>query len=137
MVFLMHVAVALAGVLIPLAIALLRSSLVATEFEYSLLQLPNWIWTLYDLVWRGTTGGVGPYTPLLILFLGGVVWLLNLLEASIEVQKVRTVAPQRVIEDEAALHPAPAPQPKNPWDEGAERVQGSGFRVQEADDATN
>jgi hypothetical protein len=41
----------------------------------------------------------------------------NLIQAAREVEHVRLLAPRRVQEDEAALHPAVAkPVKKSPWD---------------------
>jgi hypothetical protein len=142
-VFLMHVVVLLMGIFIPMAILSLQFGINAYEFAYGPLQLTNWWWTVLELLWTGTSGPVGEYIPLAVLVLGGVIFLANLVDTATEVEKVRTVAPQRVLEDDAAQRPAPAPKPKNPWDDGTggktgengegERVQDSGFRVQGAD----
>jgi hypothetical protein len=142
-VFLMHVVVLLMGIFIPMAILSLQFGINAYDFAYSPLQLTNWWWTMLELLWRGTSGPVGEYIPLAILVIGGLVFLANLVDTATEVEKVRTVAPQRVLEDEAARRPVPAPKPKNPWDDGSQetrdrdqeegRVQGSGFRVQQED----
>jgi hypothetical protein len=141
-VFLLHLVVLLAGVFVPLAILSVQYGVSGSDFDYGPLQLTNWWWTLGDLMFRGTGGSVGAYVPVVILAVGGVFFLINLIETADEVEKVRTVAPQRVLEDDAAGRPA-IRKPKNPWDEGegkgesvqgsgfGERVQGSGFKVQE------
>jgi hypothetical protein len=49
---------------------------------------------------------------------GLVVFLINLLVAAGEVEHVRQQAPQRVLQDEAELHPRPSEKKKrSPWDE--------------------
>jgi hypothetical protein len=134
-VFLLHLVVLVAGVFVPLAILSLQYGISGYDFDYTALQLTNWWWTLGELLFRGPAGPVGEHMPLVILALGGAIFLINLIDTSAEVEKVRTVAPQRVLEDDAAKRPV-IRQPKNPWDEepvGGERVQGSGFRVQEAE----
>ena len=118
-VFLMHVVVLLMGIFIPMAILSLQFGINAYDFSYGPLQLTNWWWTLFELLDNGTSGPVGELIPVAIVVLGGLIFLANLADAAGEVEKVRTVAPQRVIEDDASLRPVPAYKPKNPWDEGA------------------
>jgi len=48
---------------------------------------------------------------------GALIFLANFLHLSREVQHVRQAAPQRVVEDELALHPGlAAPKKRNPWE---------------------
>ena len=120
-VFLLHVVVVLAGIFIPMAILSLQYGISAYDFAYSPLQLTNWWWTLLELMWNGTTGPVGVMIPLAILTLGGLIFLINLFDTSAEVEKVRTIAPQRVLEDDAARLPAAVHQPRNPWDDPGDK----------------
>lgn len=142
-VFLMHVVVALMGIFIPMAILSIQYNLSAYDFAYSPLQLTNWWWTLFELLWNGTSGPVSGYIPLAVLAIGGLIFLVNLADASVEVEKVRTVAPQRVLEDDAARRPAKERTPKNPWDDAEAAGESersveewrldTGFGVQEDD----
>jgi hypothetical protein len=143
-VFLLHVVVVLAGVFVPLAILSMQYGISGYDFEYTPLQLTNWVWTLAEILDRGTAGAVGEYLPFVILAVGGTIFLINLIDTSSEVEKVRTIAPQRVLEDDAAKRPV-IRLPKNPWDDGKvggekvqvsgfeERAQGSEFKVQEGE----
>ncbi|MEX2026008.1 MAG: hypothetical protein WEH44_01885, partial [Pirellulaceae bacterium] len=117
-VFLMHIVVLLMGIFIPMAILSLQFGINAYDFSYGPLQLTNWWWTLMESLGRGTTGPVGEFIPLAILVIGGLIFLANLVDTAAEVEKVRTVAPQRVLEDDAARRPIPAHKPMNPWDDG-------------------
>jgi ABC-type transport system involved in multi-copper enzyme maturation permease subunit len=132
-VFLMHVVVLLVGIFVPMAILSLQFGINAYDFSYGPLQLTNWWWTILELLWRGPTGPVGEIIPLVVLLIGGLIFLANLVDTAGEVEKVRTVAPQRVLEDDAAQRPVPVPKPKNPWDDGTgvERSQASGVGDQE------
>ncbi|MEX2310614.1 MAG: hypothetical protein WD738_23810 [Pirellulales bacterium] len=113
---LIHFLVLLAGSGIPTAIQLMSVEL--RYVEYSLLQITNPIWSLKHLA----DGGAPPERDVLILLVPTVAFcmlLLNLRGVVRELQAVRISPPTRVLEDEAALHPAPPPQPANPWDEQA------------------
>jgi lipid-A-disaccharide synthase-like uncharacterized protein len=88
-------------------------------FTYSLIQIPNWCWTLYDLGRNGVTP-VTTTAAVTIGIVGGLIFLINFLLAADEVQHVRQAAPLRVIEDELALHPeATVRRKRNPWDDAA------------------
>jgi hypothetical protein len=83
---------------------------------YTLLQLPNWVWTLYEVYNRTTFTGLE--LSAFIGLVGTLIFLINLVVAAREVEHVRTAAPERVVEDELAQHPDYAPKKKkNPWDE--------------------
>ncbi len=88
---------------------------------WTLLQIPNAVWTLVEVCF-----GNGPVQiEVLLLALGGgaiLVWLLNLLPLLDELRQVRVAPPQRVqAEDEAIAAEFAVPDgPKSPWDEGAE-----------------
>jgi len=111
---LIHFLVLLAGSGIPTAVQLMSVEL--RYVEYSLLQITNPIWSLMHLA----EGGVPPESQVLILIIPAAavcVLLLNLRGVVRELREVRVAPPPRVLEDEAELHPAPAPMPTNPWDE--------------------
>jgi hypothetical protein len=112
--FLCQVITILCGVLFPLLIQALISWGDYTTFEYSLLQLTNFFWTLYEVL--NTSGFGGSELAVLVGTVGGMIFLVNLLVAAREVEHVRQAIPQRVVEDERALHPT-APRKRNPWDE--------------------
>ena len=114
--FLCHVIVACGGVLFPLLIQAMVSWGNYTNFEYTLLQLPNWIWTLNETIERTTFGG--GELAVIVGCAGAAVFVANLITAAREVEYVRLQAPQRVIEDDLALHPQVVkPVRKSPWDE--------------------
>ncbi len=116
--FLVQIIVALCGVLFPLLLQAIVSWGDYTTFGYTLLQLPNFFWTLYEVIERSSFGGTE--LALIIGSIGGVLFLINLLVAAGEVEHVRQQAPQRVLEDERQIHPQPAERKKrNPWDEEA------------------
>ncbi|HEX5104444.1 MAG TPA: hypothetical protein VFV87_11565 [Pirellulaceae bacterium] len=84
--------------------------------SYSLVQLPNWVWTLYEV--HEQTVFSGWELTATVASAGLVIFLVNLVVAAREVEHVRAAAPQRVIEDELAQHPELSPRKKkNPWDE--------------------
>jgi hypothetical protein len=112
----------LCGALFPLLIQLLVSWGDYTTFSYSLLQLPNFCWTLYEVVTTSAFGGDD--IALIVGSLGGVIFLINLLVAAREVEHVRQAAPARVLEDERLLHPKPEQRRKrNPWDDAVAKPQ--------------
>jgi hypothetical protein len=114
--FLAQMVVAVAVVLFPY---LLHAVSVWGDFSgsyYTLLQLPNWMWTLLEIV-DGSTGS-GVWAAVIVASLGSLIFLLNLIVAAREVEHVRTAAPRRVVEDELAAHPqAEQAKRKSPWDE--------------------
>jgi hypothetical protein len=114
--FLCHIIVATGGVLFPLLLQALVSWGNFTSFEYTTLQLPNWIWTLYETIDAPGTGL--PQSAFLIIgAFGGAMLLVNLVVTAREVEHVRLLAPRRVQEDEAQLHPqAVKVVKKSPWD---------------------
>jgi hypothetical protein len=114
--FLCQVILATSGVLFPLLLQALVSWGDYTSFSYSTLQLPNFFWTLIEVV-DGKVGN-GPELALVVASVGGLIFLVNMVVAAGEVEHVRQQAPQRVLEDEAQLHPRPQDRKKrNPWDE--------------------
>jgi hypothetical protein len=112
--FLIHVLIVLAGVGVPLTIQLTSRAL--RNSGYSLLQVSNPIWSVYESIERG----LGPTEALVLLLtvpgFAIAMLLLNMKSIAAELLRHRVAAPARVLEDEAELHPEPAPQPTNPWD---------------------
>jgi hypothetical protein len=113
--FLCNIILITGGVLFPLLIQALISWGNFTDFDYTPLQLPNWIWTLGETI-DGPVGGLPLYAWMIIGIGGSVLFLINLVLTAREVEHVRLQAPRRVQEDEAALHPQPVRVKKSPWD---------------------
>jgi ABC-type transport system involved in multi-copper enzyme maturation permease subunit len=114
--FLCQVIVASGAVLFPYLLHVVSVWGDFTNSYYSILQLPNWIWTLYEVVERTTFGGME--LAIFVASAGASIFLINLIVAAREVEHVRTAAPERVAQDELALHPEQSPhRKKNPWDE--------------------
>ena len=68
-------------------------------------------------VLRTGSSGTGTLAVLFVGPIGALIFLANFLLLSREVQHVRQAAPQRVVEDELALHPElAAPKKRNPWE---------------------
>jgi hypothetical protein len=113
--FLCHLILITGGVLFPLLVQALISWGNFTTFEYTALQMPNWIWTLVELVDK--PAGLPTYAWVTVACVGLGLFLVNFLLTSREVEHVRLQAPRRVQEDEAVLHPQPAKAAKkSPWD---------------------
>ncbi|HMC12175.1 MAG TPA: hypothetical protein VKH44_12830, partial [Pirellulaceae bacterium] len=112
--FLCHLVVVSGGVLVPLFVQSAFSGWNYSNFNYSLLQLPNWAWTLTEII---RARGTGPLAVGIVAPVGGLIFFTNFLLASHEVQHIRQSAPHRVLEDEAALHPLATRKKRNPWDE--------------------
>jgi len=115
-VFLCHFSVVCLAVAVPLILQAFISWGDMSTFDYSVLQMPNWSWTLYEL----SDNSPGPGAPVgLAVFAAGVLmFLVNLAVASREVENVRQATPKRVIEDERELHPQPEERKValSPWD---------------------
>jgi len=86
--------------------------------DYTLLQIPNWMWTLVEAgagnIWAT------PAAPILVLLGAATIFLVNLIVAAKEVEAVRQEEPERVRQDEVELHPELAPKEQkqtSPWDE--------------------
>jgi hypothetical protein len=111
---LIHTLIVLAGSGIPTVVQLM--SVEMRYVDYSLIQITNPFWSLHHLA----DGGIPQYGTVLILVVPAAavcILLLNMRSVVRELQAVRIAAPARVLEDEAALHPAPPALPTNPWDE--------------------
>jgi hypothetical protein len=114
--FLCHFLVISGGILLPLFGQAAVSHWNYSNFNYSMLQLPNWAWTMEEVLRTGASGaGLG--AVLIVAPVGALIFLANFLLLSREVQHVRQAAPQRVVEDELALHPElAAPKKRSPWE---------------------
>jgi hypothetical protein len=114
--FLCHFLVISGGILLPLFTQAAVSHWNYSNFNYSLLQLPNWAWTMEEVLRTGAAGaGLG--AVMIVAPVGALIFLTNFVVLSREVQHVRQAAPPRVLEDELALHPQlTAPKKRNPWD---------------------
>jgi hypothetical protein len=81
---------------------------------YMLMHITNPVWTLEQVI-NGTT-----YLETLLVVVPAVglaVFALNLPAVIREVRQVRVALPERIIEDEALLHPPAEPRRESPWDE--------------------
>ena len=109
----LQISLMLVGIGVPLVIQLMSPTL--RSMDYTLVQITNPIWTFVEIV-EGPTmydmilGIAVPLVGLLIFLSYGVMQVLG------ELRQVRILAPPRVLEEEALLHPAPEPQPLSPWD---------------------
>lgn len=85
---------------------------------YSLLQAPNFVWTLEAVLYPNWATGDTAALIVLLPVMALVVFILNLPGIAREVRYVRIAKPKRVAEDDAAhLPPPPTPLPESPWDE--------------------
>ena len=112
---LIHFLLVLAGSGIPTAIQLTSVELRYAP-EYSFLQITNPIWSLIHIA----SGGMVSETQVLLIVVPTAavcMLLLNLRGVVRELQQVKIAPPPRVLQDEAELHPPPAPLPASPWDE--------------------
>jgi hypothetical protein len=113
--FLCHILALTFGVLIPLFVQGAIAGWNYSDFDYTPLQLPNWVWTMGEALERGA-GTTALFAATIVVPVGMVIFFVNFALAAREIQHVRQAAPVRVIEDEAALHPT-QPKKRNPWDE--------------------
>jgi hypothetical protein len=116
-VFLLQLVVVTMGALIPFLLLTIQTIGDPVAWQYSGLQLSNWIWTIGELTWPSTRITI-PWYISPTIFLGGCfIFLLNLLSAAVEVEQVRTLAPARVLQDDLSQRPLEPKKKKNPWDE--------------------
>lgn len=116
-IFLLQVVVALMGALLPFLFLSIQTIGDPSGWYYSEWQIPNWFWTMYELTWPTTRVSVSWIIPATIFAVGAFVFLLNLYDAAHEAEQVRTLAPTRVQQDDAAQQPSAPRKKKNPWDE--------------------
>jgi hypothetical protein len=104
----------LAGFGIPYAVKSMSIDL--RDADYSYLQVTDPFWSLYHVA----NDRVAEDTYTLAFIIPGAalcILLANMPAVVRELQQVRIALPQRVVEDEAELHPSPEAQPANPWEE--------------------
>jgi hypothetical protein len=120
--FLLQLVLVLLASLAPLVV---QFSLLYDD-DYTVLQITSPIWTLKETAEGNILSHESkflfwtfPVVPVVLVGAAGVMALLNLIISSSEAAEERQAAPQRVLEDEVALHPErqPRPQKLSPWDE--------------------
>jgi len=111
--FLLQIVLLLLASGIPQFIVLMSSSRYS---GYSFLLVSNPVVTLFTLIDDGAMAIDAPAVTLAVGAAAMVVFLLNLRSVAVELSLQRTALPQRVVEEEAELHPPPAALPTSPWD---------------------
>lgn len=112
--FLIHVILFLSAIGVPTVIQMTSREL--RNSGYTLWQMTNPVWTLSELARRGPSSVEGEVLILVLPAAALIALLLNMRSIATELLLQRTAIPVRIIEEEAELHPAPAPKPTNPWD---------------------
>jgi hypothetical protein len=110
---LLHLLLVLAGSGIPTSIQWMSLELQSEVYSY--LQATNPFWTLTYIL----NYDPAPEAAVLVFVVPAsaiCIFMLNLPGIVREMQRVRTSLPERVVEDEAELHPRPESLPRNPWD---------------------
>ncbi len=103
------------GMGIPLVIQMMSPAL--RGLDYTLLQITNPFWTLGHLVASNGQPAYLEEIRILLTAAGAIFFGLNMgLLVLPQVRQVRILAPARVLEEEAELHPTPVPQALSPWD---------------------
>ncbi|MFN0021797.1 MAG: ABC transporter permease [Pirellulaceae bacterium] len=116
-IFLLQLVVVLLGALLPFLFLSIQTIGDPSGWFYSELQLPNWFWTMYELTWPPARASIPWFISPAVFAIGAFIFLLNLYDAAHEAEQVRTLAPTRVQQDDAALQPTALRKKKNPWDE--------------------
>lgn len=112
--FLIQLLLVLAGIGVPLTIQV--SSRMLRNSGYTLLQMSNPFWTISELNYHGAGAVQAPILVLVLPAIAIAVLMLNMPAVARELRRQRVAAPERVIEEEAELHPVQAPGPASPWD---------------------
>jgi hypothetical protein len=112
--FLLHVILFLTAIGVPTIIQLTSRQL--RNSGYTLLQMTNPIWTLGELMDDGVASVQGEILILIVPAAALMALMLNMRSVATELLHHRIAPPVRVAEEEAELHPAPAPKPSNPWE---------------------
>ncbi|WP_425616344.1 ABC transporter permease [Anatilimnocola sp. NA78] len=121
--FISYLVLLIMGVIGPFAlqviVAWITDEGLGESFEYTLLQVPNWVWTIYKVGENTNIGLSGSWevAPYLLAPVATLVFLFNFLLAAKEVEQTRLVAPQRVRDDDEELHPTTKAPKRGPWDE--------------------
>ena len=85
------------------------------NMTYSPLQATNWWWTLQEVSDNSLPNSL---VPLGVIVVASLMFVLNLVFTTYEVEQVRRATPQRVLEDERQLHPETKPAKRHsPWDD--------------------
>jgi hypothetical protein len=117
MAFVIQLFIAAMGAILPFLVQLTTLGAALAD-EYTLIQAPNWAWTMYAIADDSLTG-VDLAVYAIVPGVAFVVFLMNMALAAREIAAERIQTPERVIEDELQLHPEKAPKPagpQNPWD---------------------
>lgn len=110
---LVHFVIVLIGCLTPIVVR--ASSTGGWRSSFSFIDITNPFMTVTRAGQGGLAAGDGILIATLVGGAAACVLLVNLALAAREITQTWMPAPQRVIEDELLLHPAPAPKPTNPW----------------------
>jgi hypothetical protein len=111
--FLVQILLVMVGTFTPLVIQMTSRQL--RNQGYSLLQISNPFWTLYELVNRGSSSVQAEVLIWIVPAAAVAVLLLNMRSVATELMHHRVAPPVRVLEEEAALH-VPVAKPSNPWE---------------------
>ncbi len=113
--FLLHLVLLMMASGLPLAARLMVSR---RQFSStgSVLEITNPFLTLEPYTSSSAAPTNAPLTTIMVLTAALVVLLLNLRSVVRELQHHRIALPERVVEEEAALHPPQIPAPSNPWE---------------------
>jgi hypothetical protein len=112
--FLLHLVLFLIACGIPQVIYLMTPSLRLGD-QFSYLQITNPVWVLFSIVQQWPIDEAN----IVVMIMGAAALLmlmLNLRTITADVSYRPRMLPPRVLEDEAALHPAPQAQPSSPWE---------------------
>ena len=99
------------------------AGLMDTYMRYTALQVPNPFWTSVAIVEHDLTNIAQTNIPLevvLIVPVAGLALVINLLLSAREVDRQREATPDRVLEEERAVHPQKLKaeeMPSSPWDD--------------------
>lgn len=106
----------LAGVL-PLLSMIVQFATIGDN--YTLFQLPNVFWTFVEVADNGSRTSMDGVVSIVLSVAAFVVFLLNMMRMSSQLQMETTVVPKRVVADEERLNPTPEPEPvrSSPWDD--------------------
>jgi hypothetical protein len=113
---LVHLLLGLAGGGIPWVIQITYPP--TRNLGYTLLQITNPVWTLWECCARGGLPPTGAALMLVLPLAALLVGLLNMPSLLAELRQVRISKPPRVAEEDRALAAARAPEParSSPWD---------------------
>lgn len=93
--FLLNVLIVLAGCAVPFFVESWMNRF--RNISFGPAQATNWMWCLAEIIDRGS---IDPTVFAIVLFSASVIFLLNLILASREVELVRQEAPRRVLDEE-------------------------------------